>query len=79
MLLAVVLAPAWAEGYLQGGRQAATSKSFRRTSQYIPHSSGRLGTNRKHLQTHSRHAVLAFFPKYAALCPASPCPQKHFE
>lgn len=63
MLLAVVLASGWKGSYLQGGLQVDTSKSFLLTSQYIPHSSGRVGTNLNRLQTHFSQAVLNFFPK----------------
>lgn len=52
VFLAVVFAPESKYTYLQGGRQEATSKSFLRTNQYIPHSYGREGTNIKRLQGH---------------------------
>ena len=63
MLLAVVLASEWKKSYLQGGLQVDTSKSFLLTSQYIPHSSGRVGTNLNLLHTHFSQAVLNFLPK----------------
>ena len=79
MLLASVLAPELQLVYLQGGLQDATSKSLRRTSQYMPHSSGRLGTNWYFLQGHYWQAVLNFFPKKASRWVVIPCPQKHLE
>lgn len=63
MLLTVMLASEWKGIYLQGGLQVDTSKSFLLTSQYIPHSSGRVGTNLNRLHTHFSQAVLNFFPK----------------
>jgi hypothetical protein len=79
VLLTVMLASNFIERYLQGARQADTSKSFLRTSQYMPHYYGLVGTNRKALQGHSLQEVLNFFPKKASLCPVRKCPQKHFE
>jgi len=55
--------------YLQGGLHLLTLKSFLLGSQYIPHSSGRVGTNLKVLQGHSLQDVSSFFPKYLSLCP----------
>ena len=49
--------------YLHGGLHLLTSNPFLRTSQYIPHSSGRVGTNMNFLQIQSLHCVLNFFPK----------------
>lgn len=49
--------------YLQGGLHVLTLKSFRLTSQYIPHYSGLVGTNMNFLQLHSLHEVLNFLPK----------------
>lgn len=49
--------------YLQGGLHVLTLKSFLLTSQYIPHSSGLVGTNINFLQGHYLQAVLNFFPK----------------
>lgn len=79
MLLTGMFAPRSLRSYLQGALQLATSKSLRRTSQYIPHSSGRDGTNLKPLQTQFWQAVLNFLPKKLELCVANRCPQKHLD
>jgi hypothetical protein len=74
-----VLASGWGRGYLQGGRQVLTLKSLRRTNQYMPHYSGRVGTNMNLLHSHSLQAVLTFLPKYVSLCASSLWLQKHLE
>ena len=79
VLLTVMLASNLIERYLQGARQADTSKSFLLTSQYIPHYYGLVGTNRKALHGHYLQEVLNFFPKKLSLCPVRKCPQKHLE
>lgn len=54
-------------------------KSLRRTSQYMPHSSGRVGTKAKRLQGQSLQAVFCFLPKRESLCCGKRWPQKHLE
>lgn len=53
VLFGRVFASEWSNSNLQGGLQVLTLKSLRRTSQYIPHSSGLVGTNLYFLHAHS--------------------------
>lgn len=79
MLFSGMFASKLGNFYLHGGLQVFTLKSFLLTNQYIPHSSGLVGTNINFLQAHYLQAVLNFLPKYESLCPAMLWPQKHLE